>query len=291
MERIAPIEARIEVLSCKRTVGRANAGMRYQEYEPPKELAPWIKLFWVFESRSNDPAPETIVADGYPELIVHFRTPFSELDSSGRFVQQSAAVACGQLTKPLVLQSSRDVGMVGIRFQPSGMFPFTSSSMQPLTDARVSASELFADAEQLVEAVADARNDQQRVAACTRYLIRSFDVERENSSVRRALERIIDVRGCISVDSLATLAGISKRNLQLAFQKHVGISPKSYCRIARFHHLYEGVSEEANVNWIQVALDAGFFDQSHLIHDFRQFAGDAPSAFLTEQTAFARSVN
>ena len=49
--------------------------MRYQEYQPPIELASWIKLFWVFESRSNDPVPETIVADGFPELII--QTVFS----------------------------------------------------------------------------------------------------------------------------------------------------------------------------------------------------------------------
>ena len=62
--------------------------MRYQEYRPPAELAPWIRLFWVFESRSNEPAPETIVADGFPELIVHFRSPFAEEHRPGQFVKQ-----------------------------------------------------------------------------------------------------------------------------------------------------------------------------------------------------------
>ncbi|WP_390621472.1 DUF6597 domain-containing transcriptional factor [Novipirellula artificiosorum] len=51
--------------------------MRYQEYKPTIELASWIKLFWVFESRSNDPVPEKIVADGFPELVIHFRSPFA----------------------------------------------------------------------------------------------------------------------------------------------------------------------------------------------------------------------
>nr|WRX36749.1 hypothetical protein [uncultured bacterium] len=95
--------------------------MRYQEYKPPIELATWIKLFWVFESRSNDPVPETNVADGIPELILHFRSPYAEVDRSGQFLKQPAAVACGQLTRPLVLHGSLDAGMIGIRFQPSGM--------------------------------------------------------------------------------------------------------------------------------------------------------------------------
>jgi AraC-like DNA-binding protein len=265
--------------------------MRYNEYKPPIELAPWIKLFWVFESRSNDPVLETIVADGFPELIVHFRSPFAELDRAGLFLKQSAAVACGQLTRPLVLRSSLDAGMIGIRFQPGGMAPFLSTSMQSLTDARVPAENLFVDIDQLIEEILESSNDAQRVAACNRFLIRSIDFDRENIRVRRTLERIMLTRGCISVESLATLMGTSRRSMELAFQKEVGISPKKYCRITRFRHLFDAVSNGQSVNWVRIALDSGFFDQSHLIRDFRQFAGDSPSSFLADQTSFAHSVN
>ena len=47
----------------------------------------------------------------------------------------------------------------------------------------------------------------------------------------------------------------------------------------------------ALVNWVQIALESGFFDQSHLIRDFRRFAGDSPDSFLSDQTSFAHSVN
>ena len=266
--------------------------MRYQEYRPPIELASWIKLFWVFESRSNDPVPETIVADGYPELIIHFRSPFAELDRAGQFLKQPAAIVCGQLTRPLVLNSSLDAGMIGIRFQPSGMSPFLSTSMQSLTDARVPAVILFKDIDQLVEEVRESANDAQRIAACNRFLFRSIDLDRENTRVRRALEKIILTRGCMSVESLATLMGTSRRSLELAFQKEVGTSPKMYCRITRFRHVYDAVSEiDRSVSWMQVALDSGFFDQSHLIRDFRRFTDDSPTSFLAEQTLFANSVN
>ena len=238
--------------------------MRYQEYKPPIELASWIKLFWVFESRSNDPVPETIVADGFPELIIHFRSPFAEVDGAGQFLKQPAAVACGQLTGPLVLHSSLDAGMIGIRFQPSGMAPFLSTPMQSLTDARVPAENLFVDIDQFVEEVMESSNDAQRVAACNRFLIRSIDFDRENICVRRALERIQLTRGRISVESLATLMGTSRRSLELSFQKEVGTSPKMFCRITRFRHLYDALSENGpSVNWVQIALDSGFFDQSH----------------------------
>ncbi len=266
--------------------------MRYQEYKPPIELASWIKLFWVLEGRSHDHVPETVVADGFPELIIHFRSPFAEVDRAGQFLRQPRAVACGQLTRPLVLQSSPDAGMIGIRFQPSGMAPFLATSMQELTDARVPAEDLFADVDELIEGIADSTNDAQRIAACSRFLLRSLDLDREHLSVRRALETIELARGHITVEALATLMGRSRRSSELAFQRVVGTSPKMYCRIMRFRHLIDAMSEDGqSVNWVQVALDLGFFDQSHLIRDFRRFAGASPTSFLADQTSFTHLVN
>lgn len=269
-----------------------NAGMRYQEYKPPNELAAWIKLFWVFESCSDDPVPETIVADGFPELIIHFRSPFAEVDRAGRSLKQPAAVACGQLTRPLVLHSSLDAGMIGIRFQPSGMAPFLAASMQSLTDARVPAEDLFVDIDRLIEDIVESSNDAQRIAACNRFLMRSIDLDREDSSIRRALDKVMHTCGNISVESLCTLMGTSRRSLELAFQREVGTSPKMYCRITRFRHLFDAMSESGpSVNWLQIALESGFFDQPHMIRDFRRFAGDSPTSFLADQTSFAHSVN
>lgn len=265
--------------------------MRYQEYKPPSELAAWVKLFWVFENRSSDPLPETIVADGFPELIIHFRSPFAEMDGDGEFLKQPAAVACGQLTRPLVLHSSLDAGMIGIRFQPSGMAAFVSESMQTLTDARVPAENLFADVDRLTEEVVKSANDAERIAACNRYLFRSLDSDRENLWVRHALERIVGAHGSVSVESLATLAGRSRRSLELGFRKEVGTSPRMYCRITRFRHVLDAVSIASSANWVHVALDSGFFDQSHLIRDFRRFAGDSPTSFLADQTSFSQTVN
>jgi transcriptional regulator GlxA family with amidase domain len=135
-------------------------------------------------------------------------------------------------------------------------------------------------------------NDAQRIAACSRFLIRSINLDRETRYVRRALECIMLARGSISVESLATLVGTSRRSLESAFRREVGASPKMYCRITRFRHLFDAVSRsDPAVDWVQAALDSGFFDQSHMIHDFRRFAGRSPTSFLADSTPFARSVN
>ncbi len=271
---------------------QSNIRMRHQEYPPPLMLAPWIKSFWVFESRSTTPVPDKIVADGSPEIIVHFGSPFAELDQTGVFTRQPVAVVCGQLTQALVLESSENVGMIGIRFHPSGMAPFLGASLQSLTNRRLPVHELFPESDQLIDQIRDSENDSQRIAACCRFLMRSIDPDRESGYVRGALESIARHQGRIPVERLASLVGRSRRSLETAFQREVGTSPKTYCRIVRFRSVFDAlVSQGAGVDWVQVALDSGYFDQPHLIRDFGQFAGTSPTTFLKQQAAFAQAVN
>ena len=110
--------------------------------------------------------------------------------------------------------------------------------------------------------------------------------------VRRAGECVLQTGGGIKVEELAERVGKSRRSLEMAFQRGVGTPPKMFCRITRFRSVYDGVSAGgARVDWSGRALDSGFFDQSHLIRDFRRFAGTTPTSYLAEQTAFAHSVN
>lgn len=266
--------------------------MRYKEYLPPSELASWIKLFWVFENRSNNPISETIVTDGSPELIVHYGSPFKEVDRSGQIRTQPLAVVCGQLTKPLILESSRNAGMIGIRFHPNGMAPFLSASMHSISDIRVSAENMFTETDKFIEEIINSANDKHRIAACYRFLIGSMHPTCRNFSVRHALDLIIQSRGTISVKHLASTIGVSKRSLELAFREEVGTSPKMFCRITRFRRVFDEVSKEtSSVDWIQTALDSGFFDQSHLIRDFHRFSGRSPTSFLANKTTFTQTVN
>ena len=164
--------------------------------------------------------------------------------------------------------------------------------MHALTDARLPVADLFPEVDELIEGVVASPNDAQRIAACSRFLLRSLDHGRQNLCVRPALECIMRSRGQVSVEDLATLMGRSRRSLELAFQREVGTSPKMYCRITRFRSIVDAVSIDGpSADWVQLALDSGFFDQSHLIRDFRRFAGAAPTSFLAQQTAFAHSVN
>src|SRR5262245_58948289 len=103
--------------------------MPYAEFPPPASLAHCVKCAWTFTSEAAAKA-ERITPDGRPELIVHFGTPYAELDAKGRARVQASAVFAGQVTRPLTLRTRGPAGVVGIRFHPDGARAFLGRSMR-----------------------------------------------------------------------------------------------------------------------------------------------------------------
>ena len=90
----------------------------------------------------------------------------------------------------------------------------------------------------------------------------------------------------LRVEGLARQLGVSRQHLALQFRQHVGISPKLFARICRFRAASAGMQRLAGQpDWAQVALQFGYFDQSHLIRDFQDFAHSSPQAWMMGRRA------
>ena len=94
------------------------------------------------------------------------------------------------------------------------------------------------------------------------------------------LRRLEETHGGIDVAGLARELGFSRRHLAQLFQREAGLSPKALARVLRFSHTLDCVRGAATPRWDRVALDCGYYDQSHMIRDFQAFSGHAPRDFL-----------
>jgi AraC-like DNA-binding protein len=77
---------------------------------------------------------------------------------------------------------------------------------------------------------------------------------------------------------------LSSRRFIQVFTDEVGLTPKLFCRVRRFQEAVRRIGTGQRVNWAIVALDCGYFDQAHFIHDFRAFSGLNPSAYAAQRT-------
>jgi AraC-like DNA-binding protein len=84
------------------------------------------------------------------------------------------------------------------------------------------------------------------------------------------------------IGEVAEQIGISPRRFIEVFRKEVGLSPKLFCRVRRFQKVLGMISAGRGLDWAEIALTCGYFDQPHFIHDFQSFSGINPSSYLAD---------
>jgi AraC-like DNA-binding protein len=104
------------------------------------------------------------------------------------------------------------------------------------------------------------------------------------SAVRFALDAFGRTDSGLGIRDVARDAGLSQRRFSQLFTREVGMSPKLFYRVQRFRQALETVRHAAEPNWAQVAVDCGYYDQSHLIHDFRFFSNLSPTEYVRRRS-------
>jgi methylphosphotriester-DNA--protein-cysteine methyltransferase len=102
-------------------------------------------------------------------------------------------------------------------------------------------------------------------------------------AVSAALEMFGKNQGRPIVREAAKYLGLSQRRLIQVFKAEVGITPKLFSRIQRFQQTRTSIQQNPSPNWPALALDFGYFDQSHLIREFHEFSGLSPTEYLNRQ--------
>jgi AraC-like DNA-binding protein len=161
--------------------------------------------------------------------------------------------------------------------------------MHELTDSTVEVGAVSNDLERgLLERAGQESSLLQKVLAVEACLSEWGCNSRQDSWILDLAAKIVSEAGLISVDTLASSTGISARQLERRFLQEVGVAPKLLCRILRFQRIFRSL-EENDGRWATVAADCGYYDQAHLIRDFKQIAGDTPSLFLDQPGALTEA--
>ena len=264
--------------------------MRYREISPQPPLDNFVECFWTLEGDGPTPGvtPERILPDGCIELILNFGERFLQ-HTNGRRTLQPRHFLVGQMTGPILISPTGRVELLGIRFHPGGTSSFMRMAMSEVTDQVAELGGVSSELEQELLSVSEELPSlAEKRAAVEAALMRRLLRDAHDRSVMRLASLIVNSAGSISVDQLATDAGISSRQLERRFLRDVGVGPKLLSRILRFQQVFRAV-ERSDAAWASVAVECGYYDQAHLIRDFNQFAQQTPSVLFAEQSALTES--
>lgn len=210
-----------------------------------------------------------------PHLVVRLGV------STGRGLDAHVMGARDRAHRKLIRGGQR---AVFARFHLGAHEAVLGASPQALAGRAVPLDALWGDeaAERLLQRVSEARTLVDAAAVVDDAIAaRLARARAEGPSVRlaRAAAARLD---SANVGEVARGLGVSERNLRRVFREVVGIGPKAYARLARFHRALRAAHDEARGDWASIAVASGYYDQAHLIAEFREIAGVTPRALLRE---------
>lgn len=247
----------------------------YREHAPPPELKDFVECLWTREATEPEKgsAVHRVLPDGCSDVIFLY-------DARG-----AHATAVGTMTRPLVVSEALSRSFIGVRFRPGKATAFLGVPASELTDLTVPLIEIWPppDAASLVARFEESATDQERLDLLARVLLeRAARMELSSVSVDEALRRIITSAGNLSIGTLASVVGVSRQHLAKRFAHDVGISPKAFARVVRLRQVLQRVRATPDPDWTTLALECGYYDQSHLIGEFREITGLTPEGWVAK---------
>ncbi len=255
--------------------------MQYREYQPIAGLRRQVRCLWTLSGQpSATDAIEDIVPDGCAELIINRGDRFEQSLANGESETHGDMLIAGQISKLLQIRPTGRIDLIGIRFQPGGLFPFLQGrAISEFSDRRIDVQDF--DSALAGKLAAAANTGMDRLPAIQRILFQGLQVVGpERSLAEEAAQRIESTGGRTEIHGLSRALAVSERSLQRAFRREVGISPKLFARIIRCQSFL--AAAESKTPWSLLALDCGYFDQPHVHRDCRLFTGKSPGVFLGE---------
>jgi AraC-like DNA-binding protein len=238
----------------------------YGERRPPAALDRYIECGWYLQT-STPAYQHAVPPDGCIDIV---------------YERGVGLRAVGTMTRQQDFRFDEPSQLAGIRFRPGVARQFLGISPTELTDRTAVLETRWARE-------LNARLDcTESIEEVSRLLLRYLPTVQTLTPVQRAIEHLAASNGTAGLDLTASHSSLSLRHFRRLCVAETGVSPKQLCRILRFRHASHLAAQKSATNWCSIAADAGYFDQAHLIHDFREFTGRTPMAVFSN-TEFAEA--
>lgn len=273
----------------------------YREFEPQPPLQGRIRALFSFSWRLEPASPRRRMlcefpfgpgdrftsppfADGSASLVFDLGQSLS-IDGVWHQNAGPRGVVIGAMSGVDPSQRGELPAMVGAYLHPAQVSSFAHVSAADLTDRVVAVDDLWSgtEARELAAELTMLDETERLDRLETALLDRIHDRESRTSvKVSSMTAWIAQQRGRLTVESMAHAAGVSRQRLTQVFHERVGVSPKLYCRLARFQSALVYI-RRPSVEWARVAMDLGYADQSHMIAEFREFCSLTPQRLASER--------
>lgn len=256
--------------------------------QPAPALAPYIKSYWLLKTEGGSlgnaeegdraAAVARTVPTGMMSMIFHRG---DKLFSIHENVLQPRVFLSGQERTFADLLYRGQVNMISVVFRPAGVRAFFDLPVNRLAGLRLTAGDMEDRELAALEAsLTSTEDDRMCIMLIEQFLLRRL-VRLAEHNLRRldAAIGLID-SGESNVGALADAACLGRRQFDRIFSEHVGAHPKEFTRTVRFQRALHLLETTPQIGWAALAAECGYFDQSHMIREFRALSGYSPGEYL-----------
>ncbi len=264
--------------------------------KPAPPLDRFVELIWVMESGPAPHPKERLLPDGSVELVFSLHEERFAVYGGENLERREifrGNVVCGPHSQSFAIDTSTETRVAGVHFQPGGAYPFLKLPFGELHNVQAGLDEFWgrAAASRVRERLLGARTPEAKARVLEETLLAAAGgVPERHPAVAFALNEFHGTPETQNIAAVSDRIGLSARRFIDVFRKEVGLTPKLFCRVRRFQKVLRVISTGRAVDWPQVALACGYFDQAHFNHDFRAFSGINPSSYLANYGGHANHV-
>jgi AraC-like DNA-binding protein len=254
----------------------------FRFYTPPAPLSDFVGVFWYWRGHEVDYARQRIMPMGTSELVINL----------GNGPTAGAGIS-GPQSESFIIERTVQDELIGIHFKLGGVYPFLDCPLSELHGLNVTLAELWGEgrSSELVSRLREARTIDKKFQVIEHWLMGlARRPLQHHPAVSFGIKEFQSDSGLLSSARMADHVGFSQRHFIQLFREEVGLTPKLFCRVQRFQQVIASVQKLETVDWVDIALSRGYFDQSHFNHEFREFSGLTPGDYLTLRTEHSNHV-
>lgn len=248
----------------------------YKVILPRRELIPFINHYWIFEEDGIDNYTERVIPIGCMQLVFHMGTrPFSTLTND----YQPQAFVEGHMASYSDLTYNNHCKQVVVIFTPQGAQAFFNIPMFEFYNRYVSVEELNDRALiELNRKIFDTQDKYYAVSIIEDFFMNKILINYNFNRICFVINELESINH-ISISELSKRIYLSYKQFNRVFCTHTGINPKELARTIRFQHSMSYLQANNNITYATLAEKAGYYDESHLVREFKLFTGYTPSEY------------
>ncbi|MBS5529069.1 AraC family transcriptional regulator [Parabacteroides distasonis] len=254
----------------------------YKEYSPCSLLAPFIDRYWEYKGETRSGMKFNIPPHGCSDFVFNVGNA-TDCTSSDLIMRPYHSYFFGPMNTFTELVTQKNfIHIIGVRFQPCGLSRFIKIPLSQFMNQGLDSHEFPALFSQSF--IYQLSENQNPIGCIEHELVRqlyknSMGTEKQISHVVSLIRR---QKGIVSIKELATEVCLCLRQFERKFKFYTGYSPKEYSRIVQFWNAIHLLKPNTSFNnLLFVAIQAGYYDASHLYREVKRFSGHTPKAFLT----------